>query len=186
MEADWEVEIGGDAPVIDATWVGFVDLRRSPQLAFQLPEAANLSGLADALVRLNAAGSPVWTSKCDVWPVSDTEQLDPDEMGASDECLTHAWACYVDLLPRSDQQWFVLEMAVSWCRTLVERLHTVPLPCCRVDIVIRNAVTAAENLNVGVTAYFTGCGSSGEAAQVSLQSTLVKFADVLYGDSTVE
>ena len=27
MEADWEVEIGGGAPVIDALWPGFVDLR---------------------------------------------------------------------------------------------------------------------------------------------------------------
>jgi hypothetical protein len=30
MEADWEFEVGGDAPVIDALWPGFVDLRLSP------------------------------------------------------------------------------------------------------------------------------------------------------------
>jgi hypothetical protein len=27
LEADWEFEVGGDAPVIDALWPGFVDLR---------------------------------------------------------------------------------------------------------------------------------------------------------------
>ena len=30
MEADWELEIGGDAPVIEAHWTGFVDLRADP------------------------------------------------------------------------------------------------------------------------------------------------------------
>ena len=33
MEADWEFEVGGDAPVIDACWPGFVDLRRIPGAA---------------------------------------------------------------------------------------------------------------------------------------------------------
>ena len=30
MEADWEFEVGGDAPVIEALWAGFVDLRSQP------------------------------------------------------------------------------------------------------------------------------------------------------------
>ncbi len=31
MEADWEFEVGGDAPVIEAHWPGFVDLRQNPE-----------------------------------------------------------------------------------------------------------------------------------------------------------
>ena len=31
MEADWEVEVGGGAPVIEAFWPGFVDLRGGRQ-----------------------------------------------------------------------------------------------------------------------------------------------------------
>ena len=31
MEADWEVEVGGGAPVIEALWPGFVDLRSNPE-----------------------------------------------------------------------------------------------------------------------------------------------------------
>ena len=38
MEADWEIEIGGDAPVIEAHWFGFVDLRIEPSRANELPE----------------------------------------------------------------------------------------------------------------------------------------------------
>jgi len=68
MEADWEVEIGGGAPIIDACWDGLVHLQTAPERAAELPEAADLPRLAEALVRLNAPRSPVWTSKCDVWP----------------------------------------------------------------------------------------------------------------------
>ena len=37
MEADWEVEIGGGAPVIDACWDGYVDLRFNPRMDSSLP-----------------------------------------------------------------------------------------------------------------------------------------------------
>jgi hypothetical protein len=70
MEADWEFEVGGDAtvpeaPIIDACWSGFVDLQSAPERARLLPEASQFPALADALVKLNGVGSPVWTSKCD-------------------------------------------------------------------------------------------------------------------------
>ncbi len=44
MEADWEVEIGGEdgdsAPIIDALWPGFIDLRRFPDRVAEITEAA--------------------------------------------------------------------------------------------------------------------------------------------------
>jgi len=112
MEADWEVEIGGDAPVIDACWDGFVDLRFNPRMDSSLPpdtyrkrahglaESANLPGLAEALAQLNGLHSPVWTSKCDVWPVPDAADIDAGELDAPQEDATFAWACYIDLVPR--------------------------------------------------------------------------------------
>ena len=54
MEADWEVEIGGGAPVIDACWEGFVDLRETPNEAFHFSEAQQLIVLAEVLKTLNA------------------------------------------------------------------------------------------------------------------------------------
>jgi len=71
MEADWEVEVGPEAPVIDALWPGFVDLRSAPRQAHTFPEVAQLPPLAAVLARLNAPASPVWTSRCDVWPLED-------------------------------------------------------------------------------------------------------------------
>ena len=73
-----------------------------PHRAGELTEAWQLPGLADALGRMNATNSSVWTSKTDVF---DPGPIDPDELDATREEARHAIACYVDLLRRSDQQW---------------------------------------------------------------------------------
>lgn len=186
MEADWEVEIGAEAPVIDASWDGFVDLQRAPQQAHQLQESADLPGLSNALVRLNAPASPVWTSKCDVWPVPDPEQLDPYEMEVPAGCISHAWTCYIDLLPRSDQQWIAPEMAVSWCKDLVACLRAISLPCCRADLVVRSAAIVSAPTDIGLTAYLTGCGSTSNEARGTLQNALVQFTEALISLPTVK
>ena len=101
MEGDWEVEIGGGAPIIDACWPGLIHLQTAPERAAELSEAANLPGLAEALARLNGSHSPIWTSKCDVWPILDATDIDADELDAPQEEATFAWACYIDLLPHN-------------------------------------------------------------------------------------
>ena len=83
MEADWEFEIGDGAPIIEAAWAGFVDLRRTPERVNELPEVAACPFLAESLVQLNASGSPVWTSKCDFWPEVEQDDFDPDELNLS-------------------------------------------------------------------------------------------------------
>ena len=175
MEADWEVQIGGDAPVIDACWDGLVDLRRSPGLAMKLPESTQLEGLAEALVQLNSAGSPVWTSKCDVWR---PDEFAPDEMDAQEE-ENRAMACYVDLLPRTDEQWPTQEQVVTACQSVCLRLRNVPLRCCRADLIVRRAWTAPNRKSVGITAYLTACGSSLDGAIAVLASALKVFVEVV-------
>src|SRR5580658_1022540 len=98
MEADWEFEVGGDGPVIEACWAGFVDLRRMPERACDLPESALLPGLAMVLQRLNSEASPFWTSKCDFWPMLEAGEFAPDELDAPPGCAAHAMSCYIDLL----------------------------------------------------------------------------------------
>ena len=176
MEADWEVEIGGQAPVIQAQWAGFLDLRLAPESAAQLPEAAQLPALADTLVRLNAPSSPVWTSKCDIWS---PDTFDPDELDAPRGERNCAIACYVDLLPRRDQPWSDPEDAIAACKTLCARLRYVALRCCRVDLVVRRAHIAPGFLDLGVTAYFTACGSTSADAAAALASALAAFVDSL-------
>jgi hypothetical protein len=191
MEADWEVEVGAGAPAIEAHWPGFVDLRLHPERAWQLPEAAQLPALPEALAKLNAAASPVWTSKCDFWPVVEPNEFDPDELDAPPGCAAHALGCYIDLLPRGDRQWETPAAAAAACKWLCGLLRAVPLRCCRVDFVVRRAfiapdLTGPAPLDLGITAYLTACGPSAAEAAQTLAATLEALAGVLCGQSTLE
>jgi len=186
MEADWEVEIGADAPVIDACWTGFVDLRSSPELVRTLEEVNHLPALAEALNRLNAKSSSLWTAKCDVWDVLDSDQIDPYELNANPETARHASSCYIDLLPRSDQQWMEPEMAISWCVDTCKRLGSIGLRNCRVDLIVRQAIVMEPRIDLGVTAYLTACGPTADEAVETLQNALDKFIDILGHSSTVK
>ena len=179
MEADWEFEVGGDAPVIEAHWAGFVDLRGHPERAGDLSETTQFPALAEALARLNAADSPVWTSKCDFWPHLDAGEFDPDEMDVPTGCTAHAMGCFIDLLPRSDQQWALPEMAEKACKRISGLLHAVPLRCCRADLVIRRAFITPELMSLGITAYLTACGASFAEARRTLEAALAAFTDAL-------
>jgi hypothetical protein len=186
MEADWEFEVGGDAPVIDARWPGLIDLQSTPERAWNLPEAVQLPAMAVALVKLNAAPSPVWTSKCDVWDHLGMETCDAGELDAPSGCFAHAMGCYIDLLPKSDQQWPDPAMAADGCRKVCDRLHAVPLRCCRVDLIVRRAYLVPDHTKLGITAYLTSCGESPAEASRTLQAALATFADALCTHSTLE
>lgn len=178
MEADWEIELGGDAPVIDACWPGFVDLRQFPNRIAELPELSQLPALSATLLRLNDVhSSPVWTSKCDVWPVADFDSI---ELDATPEAARYAVACYIDLLPRSDQQWTLPEMAVAACETFCARLHSVPLTRCRADFIVRRAFITPDLQDLGITAYLTACGAGERAAFAQLAAALAAFADSVF------
>jgi hypothetical protein len=186
MEADWEFEVGGEAPVIDAHWPGFVDLQRAPEQTHLLPESAEHPGLANALAKLNAADSPVWTSKCDVWPVVDSTEFDVDELDASPDLATHAMACYIDILPESHQRWPSPEMACTACKQIGTVLHALFLRSCRVDLIIRRAVITPDVDDFGITVYLTACGASQEHAARALQDALCVFANALCSHSTLQ
>jgi hypothetical protein len=186
MEADWEIEVGGEAPVIDALWPGFTDLRLHPERARQLPETAQFPALAAALAKLNADASPVWTSKCDFWPVLEPGEFDPDELDAPSGCAAYATGCYIDLLPRGDERWTGPALAADACKQLCGLLRAVRLHCCRVDLVIRRAIIVPNRMDLGMTAYLTACGLSATEATQRLQAALTAFADVICSHSTLQ
>jgi hypothetical protein len=193
MEADWEFEVGGSAPIIDVLWPGFVDLRWTPRsahdhvsLILNLPETAHLPCLAGTLKKLNAEHSPVWTSKCDFWPALQADEFDPDEMDAPTGNFTDAVGCYIDLLPRSNQQWQNPDAIASSCRDLCTRLHSFPLRCCRVDLIIRRAQIAPGPLDMAITAYITACAPTKPEAMRTLEAALAGFADALFAQSTLQ
>ena len=176
MEADWEFEIGGDAPVIEPHWAGFVDLRADPERARDFTEAHQLPGLADVLVRLNGMNSPVWTSKTDVFM---PDKVDPDELDAADAEASHALACYVDFLTRDDRQLDSPLKAEMACRELCVRLRDMPLRRCRVDMVVRRAHIRPDANELGVTAYLTACGETESDAKSRLAECLSVFSQTI-------
>ena len=183
MEADWEVELGGAARVIEPDWAGFVDLRSSPGLVQKLAEVSQLPPLAEVLIRLNSLDSPIWTSKCDVWVVTD---FDPDELDASPEYARYALACYLDLVPGSNRQWPTSQAIIDWCTTICKRLRVFPLRRCRTDLIVRHAVHSSQRLDFGVTAYLTACGPTPDAAHATLSAVLSAFADSVLSQQPTE
>jgi hypothetical protein len=176
MEADWEIEVGGDALVIEAQWEGFVDLRRFPDRVGVLPEAQDLQGLTEVLIRLNAPESRVWTSKCDVWTIS---EFDPLEFDAPPDVPLQAFACYLDVLPGNEGQgWGSPDAAISLCREICDRLRAISIRCCRVDLVVRRALIAGQGA-LGTTAYVSACGASLSDAKAVLEQALRVFAEVV-------
>lgn len=176
MDADWEVEIGGGADVIEPNWAGFVDLRRTPQAAAKLPEALKLPGLAQVLMQLNAEDSPVWTAKCDVWDMDGFDPLEWDVGSAGDRTGV---ACYVDLIPREKMHWATHTDGTEWCRQVCGRLRAIPLRSCRVDLVMRAAEFAKERKGFAVTAYACAAGIDAIAARRRLSDALATLADTL-------
>jgi hypothetical protein len=161
MEADWEVEVGGGSPVIEALWPGFVDLRLYPERIGEIQEAAGFPALAGLLRSLNGAGSSLWTAKCDLW-----------------EPEANELACYVDLLPVADTVFAQWEDAEAFCREWVARLAPVAQPDCRVDLVVRQAI-AGEAEGFGVTAYVNAAGRDRSGAAEALGAALVAFAGAI-------
>lgn len=176
MEADWELDLGKDAPLIDAHWPGFLDLRAQPELVDQIGEASQLGALANALLTLNQARSPVWTSKCDVWPIY---EFDPDELDAPFDAASVGIASYIDLLPNNGGDWASPDSIERACRALCGRLRAVALRGCRADLVARAARIAPDNYTLGITAYLVGCGSTEDAAKSQLSLALEAFVELV-------
>ncbi len=168
MEADWEVEIGGGAPVIEAGGPGWIDLRTQPDRVDEIAETASFPALEKLLRALNAPASPLWTSKCDLWQ-EETGEL----------------ACYVDLLPVEGRVFAEWQQAEAFCRAFVARLAGAPEHGVSADdlqtsvtLIIRAAV-AGEAEGFGITAYLSGASKEQADAEAALSSAMDAFADAL-------
>ena len=190
MEADWEIETGPQAPIIEALWEGFIDLRQSPHRIHELEEARRFEPLAQTLLHLNRpAGQTapvsdsapnVWTAKCDLWPLEASALSDPYELNATAEECAAGIACYLDLLPRTGLVWAELSQAESLVRQTVAQLQAAQigskeLRCSRADLVIRAALAGAVE-GFGVTAYLSACGRDTDSAAQALGAALTAFA----------
>lgn len=157
MEADWAVEIGPDLPRIDASWSGWIDLRNHPHRIDELEEVAQHPALRRALAALNAANSPILTTKCDVWTLSAAE-IDADEFGSSREDAHSGFASYIDLVEYDAARFASFAVHEQRVREVAHRLRESPVRQSRVDLVLR-AAARDEQSGYGITLYAAGCGA---------------------------
>ncbi len=184
MLAEWSVESAADDPVLVIPWSDpsdptgnrrFIDLRENPYDLDHLPEAELHPPLMHALRALNAARSPVFTAKCDAWPLAPKEDaaeldhlrlnldLSPEE--SSD--TRNGFISYIDILWRERS----IFASFHQHEQLLHRLtrHAAPLdhPYAMLDCILRPALVDLTGPQEGfaLTLYVKALGHDPHAAE---------------------
>lgn len=155
----------------------FIDLRGNPAAIESLDEPRRYPVLKRALTALNSTGSPVFTSKCDVFPLA-KEEIDPLELDASPECSS-GLSCYIDLSMRDCSTFASFSVHEVWLRQVVERLRrSAQVRSARADFVLRPATVFARE-GFAVTLYVAACGRDISAALSAWEAALDAVLDAL-------
>jgi hypothetical protein len=137
MQADFSVELGSDAPALEIPWrsndpqVRYYDLKSNPELVQQIPEALAYPELASFLSRINAAGFPLATAKCDVWSSS---EVAPEEEVFGDR----KFVSYIDLVFIDQEDRCSFEKHEAFVKELCRLLSYAPEIAATVELVIRH------------------------------------------------
>jgi hypothetical protein len=184
MQADYAVELGRDDAALEIPWrsedggVCYYELKSHPQLVAQIPEAAALPELGAFLTRINAAGFPLQTAKCDAWY---TRELSEEEeiFGA-----TGKFVSYVDLVFADDEPRLGFEKHEALAKTLCDLLKRAPEMAAAVNLVIRRCYFHADGNpdesadGFAITVYVSGFGVDEDEARKrwSIALTLTQHA----------
>jgi hypothetical protein len=137
MHADFSVELGGDAPALEIPWrsddphVRYYDLKNHPELMQQIPEAVAYPELSSFLTRINAAGFPLATAKCDLWLSS---KVAPEEEIFGDR----KFVSYIDLFFVDDLDRCSFEKHETFAKELCRLLSHAPEIAATVEMIIRH------------------------------------------------
>ncbi len=145
MQADFSVELGGNAPALEIPWrsddprVRYYDLKNHPELVQQIPEAIAYPELGAFLLRINATNFPLATAKCDTWSSS---EVDPEEEIFGDR----KFVSYIDLVfvEQGDQCSF--EKHEAFAKDICQLLGHAPEIVATVELVIRHCYYHHENV----------------------------------------
>jgi hypothetical protein len=187
MHADFSVELGREDPALELPWSSpdgaarYYDLKRNPELVLQIPEALRSSELSTFLTRINAAGFPLQTAKCDLWYST--------ELAAEEEIFGAAgkFVSYIDLIFAEDPaapggqggstnaappaRRFNLEEHETLAKSLCALLQRAPEMKAGIDLVIRRCYyhpeANPEESSDGfcITAYVSGFGDDQSEAR---------------------
>ena len=173
MHADFSVELGRDDAALELPWssadpaVRYYDLKKHPELLQQISEAMAHPELGAFLARINAAGFPLATAKCDAWA---SREVAPEEEVFGDR----KFVSYIDLVFEDEAARCSFERHEAFAKDLCRLLSQAPEIPAAVEVVIRRcyyhgagalAEVAGERLYV--TAANERAGSSGLDGSVS-------------------
>jgi len=146
MLAEWSAECSAEDPVLVVPWKdpdgksAFVDLRANPYELDAVPEAEQHPPLMQALRALNAERSPVFTAKCDAWPLLgpqlDHLQLNLDLLPAD---APAGFASYIDLVWRERSIFISFPQHEQILRRLTRLAAPLDRPAAALDCVLRPA-----------------------------------------------
>ena len=180
MLAEWSAECAADDPVLvvpssshqssspaDPTPAPhFIDLRAHPDDLDLIPEAEQNPPLLHALRALNAARSPVFTAKCDAWPLSPEELADLHlnlYLGVPKSIASHpaGFASYIDLILRDRALFVSFHQQEQFLSRLTRRAALLDYPDALLECVLRPALVdlAGPQEGFSISLYLKAAGT---------------------------
>lgn len=145
----------------------FVDLRANPYDFDAIPEAMHYPALLQALRALNAFRSPVFTAKCDVWPLVG-EELEAVrlELGAERDDARAGLASYIDLIWRDRATFTSSAQQQQLIGRLLRQAAALEHPSSLLECVLRPALVDIGTPQEGyaITLYIKAVGGDQNAA----------------------
>jgi hypothetical protein len=171
MQADYEVELGPDAPALEVPWrsadgsARYFDLRSQPELLLEISEAAANPDLARFLSAINSPRSHFQSAKCDGWL--------SDEISEAEAIFEAKWkfASYVDLFFTDETAQRDLEIHRSTSSKLAKLLVKAPEVSAAAEFMVRRCyfhrTTDMETSEDGycITFYLSGYGDDEDQAR---------------------
>jgi hypothetical protein len=179
MHADFSVELGREDPALELPWsspdphVRYFDLKSHPELVQQISEAVAHPELCSLLSRINAAGFPLATAKCDAWS---SREVDPEEEIFGDR----KFVSYIDLVFVNEGDRCSFEKHESFAKGLCQLLGHAPEIAATVELVIRRCYYHEQKLahDRAVEQSDTPLQQSADRRVAALQSSVYAPKDV--------
>ncbi len=191
MLSEWSVECSADDPVLVVPWSDpsdptrhFIDLREDPYELDHLTEAEQHPPLMHALRALNAPRSPVFTAKCDAWPLDEDElenlQVDLDAMP---EDTTAGFGSYIDILWRERSLFVSFHQQEQMLHRLTRRAAPLDHPNAMLDCILRPALVDLTGPQEGfaLSLYVKALGHDPESAEENWAAALEAVVAILRG-----
>jgi hypothetical protein len=173
MLSEWSAECSADDPVLVVPWKdpdgksAFVDLRANPYDFDAIPEAERHPPLMQALRALNTKRSPVFTAKCDAWPLIGDEmqhlRMNLDLVAAEGPA---GFASYIDLVARRRSLFTSFAQHEQLLTRLTRLAAPLDFPTAVLDCILRPAFIDLEGPQQGyaLTLYVKALGIDQQTA----------------------